>query len=1397
MNNNLNAQILWLKRQKAYEPNSGFLKRVLTEKVADKRPRIEERVMSPRSSSALNLEQGRRPVYENAESTLACSVEVDQSQNAKSKPHSTQRQGLSMSNPDPQIRSSAYSQSSERTVSMPATSYVESGSLSSNNLVNVSRKRISEIPLKPTRSESQPQPNLIQTQAKLIELLRQQSKLLMQKCSIIESTSLSEDAKRQRLASEVNPTLKRLQQELQAQEHLVDKYTQSQSVTTHTADKDYMAPLLSRAAAPTQKEDSNHQLANEPTSSWKSAPPDLVTVLDEEDEDEEDEEPVVISQKVIEKRSTHNLDGETNNQRKLRRQKNINYKIPSLEDSFNYKMGRGDSQIEENDTTMEAEPEDSNFLTTEDEIRDEVHSSDRDFVEDGLQNFLGDIEDAEYNSVDGDHSNTENGADCTPPPSSCVNISTPHIEVIGSSPLNSNRKADGQHSTHRTPELDLVEKEKYNDDFEYDSIIDSIQHTAISNNDVLRDPIVESLDLSVPQRSQAALEELDDIFTNSDLDDFEDFDAEREYQTQKADLKDLDDDLKIISEQKLDQASFPVLHVKKEVINVDSLFDEEQDSAFDDEDDFSLSEIRGSKRKSGKEVNSTEINSTNASLPTYLWTNEVNYRLRNVFRLPGFRPNQLDAINATLEGKDVFVLMPTGGGKSLCYQLPAIVRSGKTCGTTVVISPLISLMQDQVEHLLAKNIKACMFSSKGTAEQRRQVFNLFINGLLDLIYISPEMISASEQCKKAINKLYRDQKLARIVVDEAHCVSNWGHDFRPDYKELKYFKNEYPDIPVMALTATASEQVRMDIVHNLQLSNPVLLKQSFNRTNLFYQVVKKGKNAVFEISDAIKSRFHNQTGIIYCHSKNSCEQTASLLQRNGINCAYYHAGMESDERMQVQQAWQSDNIKVICATVAFGMGIDKPDVRFVYHLTVPRTLEGYYQETGRAGRDGNFSYCIMYYSFRDVRTIQTMIQKDTNLDRENKEKHLTKLQQVMQYCENTTDCRRQLVLSYFNEKFASELCQNNCDNCKESRNTITEERDMTTEALQIVNLVKSVQDEKVTLIHCQDIYKGSRNSKIVQLGHDRLQFHGQGKNMNKSDIERIFFHLVTTQVLQEYSVMNGRGFASNYVKVGPKARQLLNNNAKIRMQFVVSNGMASRSSPAPSNFENRPTSAEASRIINGANNNSVPFKSAKTHLRDFVYQGYNTTSSDTRQRTETRPIILEDNTNMLSTLEQAEITYSYHKLKDRASEIARELKFNSFLTVIPDCALRKAAVVLPSSVNEFAALPGLNVNQTKYYKYFKNIMIELNQRRRNKSKRGSSSQTGSVSPWFQNDEFQEDDGMRQQTEAILNQIRETQVALSQPGRLLKQTESNVSKRGNSTKGKRTRRKWFARNHRKA
>lgn len=671
---------------------------------------------------------------------------------------------------------------------------------------------------------------------------------------------------------------------------------------------------------------------------------------------------------------------------------------------------------------------------------------------------------------------------------------------------------------------------------------------------------------------------------------------------------------------------------------------------------------------------------------------EIYSVLNKTFKLQNFRSNQFEAIFSLLQGKDVFVLMPTGGGKSLCYQLPALIKVGpKNKGTTIVISPLISLMQDQVEHLRAKNVKAGMINSKNNYQEKKQMMELLRLGELDLVYLSPEMINSSHQIQRIIKQLHDNRLLSKVIVDEAHCISSWGHDFRPDYKGMNFFRVNYPDIPIMALTATANEKVRLDIIHHLNMQQPVVLKQSFNRINLYYEVKMKTTNYLEELKQLLVSKYNDQTGIIYCHSKQACEQISLKLNQFGLNTSYYHAGMSTDDRFKVQLDWQQERVRIICATIAFGMGIDKPNVRFVIHSFIPRNLEGYYQETGRAGRDGLKSDCIMYYSYKDARTLQLMIQRDEEYSEVTKENHLNKLRQVIQFCENKSDCRRKQVLLYFNEVFNPKDCMKQCDACVNAIHFKSITKDVTEVSKDMLRLVRMIEKDKVTLLYCQDIFKGLNYSKITKNGHNQLPFHGRGKSINKLELERIFFHLISEDCLVEYSVFKG-GFASNYVKLGKNAEMVLNGGKKIFIQLTEDSGSNGRKNIGGNN-------------INGNVGNGT----TGGHGHGFV-------SAKTNQ-----PIRLPNNnySNLINKFNESHIDKCFKELNTIRIQKRNELNFQNCNSIITDSSLKKLAILLPTSKQEFKKFVNNN-DQLSYFIYFKSKLMQLSNERKQLMKQKSS-----------------------------------------------------------------------------
>ncbi|OAD43119.1 DNA helicase RecQ [Polaribacter atrinae] len=451
--------------------------------------------------------------------------------------------------------------------------------------------------------------------------------------------------------------------------------------------------------------------------------------------------------------------------------------------------------------------------------------------------------------------------------------------------------------------------------------------------------------------------------------------------------------------------------------------------------------------------------------------------LKNIYGYENFRPLQEEIIDRTIEGKDSFVLMPTGGGKSICFQIPALLFDG----ITIVVSPLISLMKDQVQALKANGIKADFFNSSNSPQEENEVINKAINGEIQLLYLSPEKLIAVR------NTWLKQLNIKLVAIDEAHCVSMWGHDFRPEYTQLKVFRNSLPHVPFMALTATADKSARKDIENQLGLSNSKLFISSFNRKNLSIevrgQVAKKKK--LEEITSFIKRR-KNESGIIYCLSRKNTEEVANYLKKEGHSVAFYHAGMNHEERESTQTDFINDDIKIVVATIAFGMGIDKSNVRFVIHYNLPKNLEGYYQEIGRAGRDGLPSETVLYYNMRDFVLYSQFADGGANSDMQKE-----KLNRMLQFAE-AKSCRRKILLSYFGEHL-TENC-GNCDVCenppKDFEGTI-----LTQKALS--GIVRMKEKDGITMLI--NVLRGSNNADIHTKQYFNLKTYGIGKDVSFFD----------------------------------------------------------------------------------------------------------------------------------------------------------------------------------------------------------------------------------------------------------------------------------------------------------
>lgn len=469
--------------------------------------------------------------------------------------------------------------------------------------------------------------------------------------------------------------------------------------------------------------------------------------------------------------------------------------------------------------------------------------------------------------------------------------------------------------------------------------------------------------------------------------------------------------------------------------------------------------------------------------------------LEKYFGYTTFRPLQEEIIQDILHNKHVFVLMPTGGGKSLCYQLPSVMLKG----TTVVISPLISLMKDQVDALRLNGIKASYLNSSLTSSEQNDVLNQLEKNDLSLLYVAPERLAQPE----FIDRI-KEADINFFAIDEAHCISQWGHDFRPEYRQLKLLRKHFPHKAIIALTATATPRVKDDIINELQISNAKTYQASFIRPNLSYKILPKQKP--FDQVLQYINDHPSEAGIIYCQSRKKAEDVAARLQDEGIKALPYHAGLADDIRQRNQERFIMEDVDVIVATVAFGMGINKSNVRFIIHYDLPQSLEHYYQETGRAGRDGLPSECIFLYSYADKFTYERFI-----LDKQNEiEQKIAKaqLQRVIDYAQSKL-CRRNLLLQYFAEESKDVHC-NACDNCLNPKETF----DGTVIAQKILSCVYRVK-ERFGLTHIAGILTGSQAQKILQYKHDTLSTYGIITDYSVQDIKNFIYELIQLGYLQQ------------------------------------------------------------------------------------------------------------------------------------------------------------------------------------------------------------------------------------------------------------------------------------------
>ncbi|KAJ6508353.1 P-loop containing nucleoside triphosphate hydrolase protein [Mycena sanguinolenta] len=536
--------------------------------------------------------------------------------------------------------------------------------------------------------------------------------------------------------------------------------------------------------------------------------------------------------------------------------------------------------------------------------------------------------------------------------------------------------------------------------------------------------------------------------------------------------------------------------------------------------------------------------------------------LKRIFGLDRFRENQLEIMLETAAGKDTVVLMPTGGRKSLCFQLPAVYEHEKSGCTTVVISPLRALIRDQVDALKAKGVHAVRLTAD-TGPDRQSLHD---HATPALLYVTPEKLHKSRDFRDVLSNLHRKHKLARFAIDEAECIQTWGHDFRDSYRKLHIIREQFPDVPIIALTAAASPETIEKIVERLKLDNPKVFQRTFNRPNLKYRVATKRAKPhdMDDVVNFVENEYSNRKGIVYCLTRKHCESLAEYLRSRGILANHYHAGMSEEEQIPIHAGWKAGKIDVIVATVAFGMGIDQPDVRFVIHFDIPKSLEGYYQETGRAGRDGLPADCILYYRFQDLKTVLDL--RDTSNEAElASQSRREAARAVVNFCEETKVCRRVQLLQHFGENFAENDCRGGCDVCYNRAALDSCEVDLSESARHAVILVESFNvNEDLTVKQAISIFRGLNPKNTKKFDVKSRPRYGAGSSLHPDVVDLVFDRLLFLDILVERRVERTKGH-HYYLKPGPQANDFIATNGKIIVNLNQKSAeYARKAGPRPS-----------------------------------------------------------------------------------------------------------------------------------------------------------------------------------------------------------------------------------------